>query len=1304
MPKISTMTEQYRHAIGNYTYQQDKKNGGQRQQDEQIKLLASRPGRYSGNNNRHQLAHSLVQLISMLNIVSSTTANTSEVLANHNIQSVTPSGVSGTEQHSTLVPEKGRVHGLVLTNITSVSVTIPKSAEALKVKLHTIKAGKKRSLNSFPKNNNVIQFLSKKEILEGNNKTCPVSKEKMVAGVAHWLSDREFDEDVIPQHKMECIARCILRDVGDYGGKDHEVLSRQQIAMVVRNWAFNLFLGASLNAYLTRKIATAGHPGQFTVNSIKSLASLETLCRNNKINMENIPPEWRKDLEYMWGGFLQKEIPFILLNEPQKDGVLLNSPTFSHLYTGTRFLSDLEILHKFSYLECLEVGEALWNMALRDGVYIDKMPYFVLPALFSSADERPEIVRAEKEFYSISADALNRYIEDMKKNDVTRLRLVKYMQNYQSAVNKWANKGRLAEQIISDCPTWALSTFPDKADIIRTPQQKREKAKKMTKQMYMNGIMKPCESAPESLGEEYKRLTKNVSDSFYEIDKQLLGIAFENMEYDDFDFLFLKDSIIHPVSFNMKTNNIPIVAYNHVHYNDLYVNLKNTDLFSVILDEQERIYALKWLSEDNIGKYEVTRVDRDIHKYISADVFDHQDFGKNRVVDGGKLKTDKYIFQFTILSDKKVFLAKGGDKNELINAISAIHRENIYRLLYAAGDEASDIQKLWTYVKHIIPFYDCIEGIIDNNPVQAVPSCMVDAVSMVPVFSQTIKVGRVFNAGLSSGLHDAGIILQRGEKLAAAQALIKHISVPTVREIALLGKGALSIVDPGFELISGIGKEFVKRFITLLNKDKKTVALAEKLISTGVRERLPTPPDSVVSLHIENSEVNIPMDKIGKIHKQDIYALVSPDTGYLAGKRFQLTFQGQLIQSNNDFLIMDLPLRHNIPKMKNSYVMYHIPWKQPELGEIPYHVIPEGNNFDNIVEVLPLPHFLSLRFDNVNINRVDLDFHLYKEKALLEYYPDRWQEIIAAGNEDEYVYLHCLSDKAETIPDKFKSLKKYLWYFNFEVSYAKKMVKTLRDEMNLIYFSDVNSAANDASGRIINDYLEEVLINDTPEVIGNALERLKYYLDRICDYFDNYSDNIYIATGKGIGTTNTEIPGPMGFTTCIDTNKRMVILADRFFCHRELNNLAHLTVLHESSHVEGGTRDFFSSPYTTQIDEVENIYAALEDMLTGLDQTNILYFDDDFLDSYARQVGIQRPSITQFKQIILNDDMLRANIIIDNADSLVNIIDNLYKRLFSHRETRDLKRQSGQPNLEKDMIKKVFLSLALGEVKSGSVS
>ena len=69
MPNISIPYQQHRRATGSHTMQQDKYQLTQQSQDERIKKLACRPGLHSGNHNRQNTAHAMVNLLAVLSTV-----------------------------------------------------------------------------------------------------------------------------------------------------------------------------------------------------------------------------------------------------------------------------------------------------------------------------------------------------------------------------------------------------------------------------------------------------------------------------------------------------------------------------------------------------------------------------------------------------------------------------------------------------------------------------------------------------------------------------------------------------------------------------------------------------------------------------------------------------------------------------------------------------------------------------------------------------------------------------------------------------------------------------------------------------------------------------------------------------------------------------------------------------------------------------------------------------------------------------------------------------------------------------------
>ncbi|XBS69320.1 hypothetical protein ABK905_23250 [Acerihabitans sp. KWT182] len=114
--------------------------------------------------------------------------------------------------------------------------------------------------------------------------------------------------------------------------------------------------------------------------------------------------------------------------------------------------------------------------------------------------------------------------------------------DYQASVSRWLSKGNLADKIISQCPIEKLPVLPDLADGIRTKEQRHAKATLSARQNYLNGMIKPCDNAPESLSDEYQKLTSEVADRFYELDKYLIHSALSGLTKDDYNAIFFPRS------------------------------------------------------------------------------------------------------------------------------------------------------------------------------------------------------------------------------------------------------------------------------------------------------------------------------------------------------------------------------------------------------------------------------------------------------------------------------------------------------------------------------------------------------------------------------------------------------------------------------------------------------------------------------------------------------------------------------------------------------------------------------------------
>lgn len=87
------------------------------------------------------------------------------------------------------------------------------------------------------------------------------------------------------------------------------------------------------------------------------------------------------------------------------------------------------------------------------------------------ARHSPDKVAYVMPFNETSAVAVLEYIRYRKMNA-----LIPLFNNYSTAVKSWLTKRKLADKIISQCPTGELYSLPDIADGIRHEQERRKRA------------------------------------------------------------------------------------------------------------------------------------------------------------------------------------------------------------------------------------------------------------------------------------------------------------------------------------------------------------------------------------------------------------------------------------------------------------------------------------------------------------------------------------------------------------------------------------------------------------------------------------------------------------------------------------------------------------------------------------------------------------------------------------------------------------------------------------------------------------
>ncbi|TKI06079.1 hypothetical protein [Martelella alba] len=292
---------------------------------------------------------------------------------------------------------------------------------------------------------------------------------------------------------------------------------------------------------------------------------------------------------------------------------------------------------------------------------------------------------------------------------------------------------------------------------------------------------------------------------------------------------------------------------------------------------------------------------------------------------------------------------------------------------------------------------------------------------------------------------------------------------------------------------------------------------------------------------------------------------------------------------------------------------------------------------------------------------------------------------IAANYRTSDIYLHRLVDSDATIPERFQFLKNNIIDFRGEIEKAQSLVNlalykfqrtTLRNDYGYLQYAPKNS---------IKVYLRGALGTDDENILHQAMLRLEYYLLQLKRYFDEYKSNIIFATAKqpGYDSINSQQP-LLGFVMPMDNANRVVLMVDYFEDGIILNNRLHITMLHEASHIQAGSRDFVYSPITRFVGDASEILEVFNEALYAYGNEAIAC-DELFIQSYEHFLNVQ-VSVAQFLQKVKEDPMLQRNIMMDNADSIAQYIHDIalsraYNQDYigrSGRSERDTERLVGQ--------------------------
>lgn len=656
------------------------------------------------------------------------------------------------------------------------------------------------------------------------------SKEALVIALGRWLTQDGVGM-VLMDDKIQPVAQVILKELDLYGGLSDEKISHRDAELTVMKWVIENVLDSSVEAYIVKNILAVPDLSTYTIGQLRKLFEIDELIKSGAIDPKQVNANHEVDseslLKKIWVIFIKKILPNYFLETSQlSDDLLISDYDSLVQLVGSKLLEDAGYRTEFNQMEIRKLGTFFCGAVGEKGVStIEELNYLLIPALLSTAQLNPVGLRkalAEGKYKEFALDTFIAYWKNRSsliqenQTELHHLFLI-----YQEAVIKWRRKQAITNVVVQECS--------DRGAIL---------PRLLMGESYLGGE-EPCPNqfTPPPIEDTYVKLTKAVSDTFFSFDQKLIELSFNALATEERQFIFSSGARIYAADARLE-NQVRYYApsapgvmpatqfFGRETWLDGVLNLERTDLFVVVKGSEERWYGLKILKEE--GGYIVYRVDKNPMLYLDYGLLEQKAFLKEGYqVDGEGIRIGKKHFVMIIEKQNEIKVVRGSERKSLIDFLGNKHRDELYKQLYAAGDDKTIVEKVWDFVKHFIPFYDCVVGIIDQDVTEAVFSCTIDVVLLIPVFGQVYALNTKFALGMAKSMVKSGI---KG----GLKSTIKHSKhlLPTRSELKGLLTSVIHFVDPGFDLLIGGGSFLIRHLLRLKDQlvlEKEVLPILKKL-------------------------------------------------------------------------------------------------------------------------------------------------------------------------------------------------------------------------------------------------------------------------------------------------------------------------------------------------------------------------------------------------------------------------------------------------------------------------------------------
>lgn len=725
----------------------------------------------------------------------------------------------------------------------------------------------------------------------------------------------------------------------------------------------------------------------------------------------------------------------------------------------------------------------------------------------------------------------------------------------------------------------------------------------------------------EKLDESFYQQNQDIADKFQVVDKILITTGFDGMDEREREFIdsseitFGKFALVKTWETSKNTGVFPAMSHDK---NRLTVidNPANIDIFLARNGDNSRIYALHGIE----GRYQVSRVDHDPEKYYNL----LPESNKDVPVEGFTLEL--------VYNQNDIIVATQWVSDRLVHRLANHHKDILRKQLDLAGYDNTLMEKVKKILLSLVPLYDCFTAASKGEGGEALFSCGLDSLSIIPVLGQASKISASATRVLGQGLQSAGMNALRKTSTAqgtqhmakvALSEFYQSVNVPLFKIVSSKQTTALALA-----LLKGFDPGIGPSYTLLKNACRRAYVKAEPLIKA-----------------ISNLDTAFP--KLNRLKPGGANTNGLSQTDPLV-----------VPNSNGQAVIMRMEAggADAVPSVIRPTVTGPL---QPFVWR-------------TYTEFMPLYRHGHVPSDYMRKQIADILSHTFHNKPYLAV-----KGLKGGPNSNKYPYLR-----------EAQSVTRFALERCFEeINEAKIFLQA--------------ALRNQEKNKLINEYFAKemgISLISRHDITRQMINITDDIITKILLLKNKIKNNIHFASTKrtldvqGNYPSSLTMPeltrGSNAFCLAGDQQNRLYIIVDRFMVSQEYPDVLSHVLTHEMSHLAAQTEDiYYINHYTSTTLGEGELLKIFEDKMTTktMNLRNLklkinhhynlpltTHIDDDVIYSALR-----------------DDLMFKANVMMLNADNIVNFIRDIARMGHAARTTR-----SAEPHEQRDrFIDRALLAL-----------